>query len=100
MLIAEILPDAFSGLAFRAGHGALSLFLYYSLTSLTTVGSTDITSVDAFVRNLTMVEAVVGQLFPSIILARMLTLYADELKPGRKTVGTQAVSSNHAQPDS
>jgi len=100
MLIAEILPGAFSGLAFRAAHGALSPFLYYSLTSLTTVGFGDITPVDAFARNLTMLEAVVGQLFPAIILARVLTLYAEERKLGRETVGTQAAGSDNAKADS
>jgi hypothetical protein len=80
-LIAAVVPGAFSGLASRVGeHGALGPFLYYSLTSLTTVGFGDITPVEAFARNLTMFEAVLGQLFPAIILARILTLYADERK--------------------
>ena len=100
LLIAEILPGAFSGLVFRAAHGALSPFLYYSLTSLTTVGFGDITPVDAFARNLTMLEAVIGQLFPAIILARILTLYADDRRLGREIVGTQGVSSDDAKSDS
>lgn len=99
MLIAEILPDAFSGLAFHPAPGALSPFLYYSLTSLTTVGFGDITPVDAFARNLTMLEAVVGQLFPAIVLARILTLYASERKPGRETGGARDISSGNATPD-
>ena len=79
--VAAVVPGAFSGLTFRAGEqGALSPFLYYSLTSLTTVGFGDITPVDAFARNLTMFEALVGQLFPTIILARILTLYTAESK--------------------
>jgi len=78
-LIAQVVPGAFSGLAFRTGeHGALSPFLYFSLTLLTTVGLGDIAPVDAFARNLTMFEALLGQLFPATILARILTLYADE----------------------
>ncbi len=89
VLIAEIIPDAFSGLRFRAMHGALSPFLYYSLTALTTIGIGDITPLDAFARNLTMLEAVIGQLFPVIILGRILTLYANERKPGGQTMGSQ-----------
>ena len=78
-LIAKLVPGAFSGLAFRTDeHGALSPFLYFSLSLLTTVGLGDITPVDAFARNLTMIEALLGQLFPATILARILTLYADE----------------------
>jgi ion channel len=78
-LVAEVAPDGFSGLEFAAGqHGALSPFLYYSLTSLTTLGLGDITPVDAFARSLTALEALLGQLFPAVILARILTLYMDE----------------------
>jgi len=99
MLIAELLPRAFSGLACGPTHGALSPFLYYSLTSLTTLGFGDITPVDAFARNLTVLEAVVGQLFPAIILARILTLYADERRLGRQHVSTQEVGSENAKHD-
>jgi hypothetical protein len=77
-LITAAVPDAFSGLKFVAGeHGALSPFLYYSLTSLTTLGLGDITPVNAFARSLTVLEALLGQLFPAVILARILTLYTD-----------------------
>jgi hypothetical protein len=78
-LIAGVVPTAFSGLKFAAGqHGALSPFLYYSLTSLTTLGLGDITPVNSFARSLTVLEALLGQLFPAVILARILTLYTDD----------------------
>jgi hypothetical protein len=78
-LIAIIVPTAFSGLKVTPGqHGALSPFLYYSLTSLTTLGLGDITPVNAFARSLTVLEALIGQLFPAVILARILTLYSGE----------------------
>ena len=78
-LITAVVPTAFSGLKFAAGqHGALSPFLYYSLTSLTTLGLGDITPVNAFARSLTVLEALLGQLFPAVILARILTLYTDD----------------------
>jgi Ion channel len=78
-LIAEAAPAGFSGLKFTAGqHGALSPYLYYSLTSLTTLGLGDITPVNAFARSLTVLEALLGQLFPAVVLARILTLYTDD----------------------
>jgi hypothetical protein len=78
-LITAVVPTAFAGLKFAAGqHGALSPFLYYSLTSLTTLGLGDITPVNSFARSLTVLEALLGQLFPAVILARILTLYTDE----------------------
>jgi hypothetical protein len=83
-LLAEVIPASFSGLTLRAAErGALSPFLYYSLTSLTTLGFGDITPVNAFARSFTVLEALLGQLFPAVILARILTLYADE---GRRSV--------------
>ena len=78
-LIAGVVPGAFSGLKFVAGQrGALSPFLYYSLTSLTTLGLGDITPISEFARSLTVLEALLGQIFPAVILARILTLYADD----------------------
>src|SRR6202044_644007 len=78
-LITAAVPDAFSGLKFVAGeHGPLSPYLYYSLTSLTTLGLGDITPVNAFARSLTVLEALLGQLFPAVVLARILTLYTDD----------------------
>jgi hypothetical protein len=36
------------------------------------------TPVNAFAQSLTVLEALMGQLFPAVILARVLTLYTDE----------------------
>jgi len=78
-LIAGLVPHAFSGLTVHPGH-ILSLngFDYYSLTVLTTLGFGDITPIHAIARSMTTLEAVIGQLYPPIILARILTLYAEE----------------------
>jgi hypothetical protein len=78
-LTTGVVPAAFSGLKYVPGqHGALSPFLYYSMTSLTTLGLGDITPVNEFARSLTVLEALLGQIFPAVILARILTLYADD----------------------
>jgi Ion channel len=100
-LITEVVPTAFSGLTFAAGeHGALSPFLYYSLTSLTTLGFGDITPVNAFARSLTVFEALLGQLFPAVILARILTLYADEGKSIARTPAPIIANSQRTELDS
>ena len=76
--IAELSPGAFNGLAFhRGGVFAIAPFNYFSLTALTTLGFGDFAPVNALARSLTTLEAVIGQLYPSIILARILTLYAE-----------------------
>ena len=49
-------------------------FLYFSVVTLTTVGFGDIAAVHPAARSLVMVEALVGALYPAILLARIVTL--------------------------
>jgi len=49
-------------------------FLYFSVVTLTTVGFGDIAAVHPVARSLVMVEALVGTLYPAILLARLVTL--------------------------
>ena len=51
-----------------------ALFLYFSVVTLTTVGFGDIAAIHPVARSLVMVEALVGQLYPAILLARIVTL--------------------------
>jgi Ion channel len=94
-LIGFVVPASFSGLKFTAGqHGALSPFLYYSFTSLTTLGLGDITPVNTFARSLTVLEALLGQLFPAVILARILTLYMDDTQREEDLAAEPPLSAN------
>ena len=77
-LIADLMPGAFSAALIRSGDAfTIGSFSYYSLTTLTTLGLGDIVPVNALARSLTSLEAIVGQVYPAIVLARMLTLYSD-----------------------
>ena len=51
-----------------------SSVLYFSFATLTSVGYGDIVPVEPFVRALSNLEAVVGQLYPATLLARLVTL--------------------------
>ena len=58
--------------------GAFSEFepaLYFSLVSFTTVGFGDIVPVHPVARSMATLEALVGQLYPAVLLARLVTLY-------------------------
>ncbi len=69
------LHPSFSGLA--ADHrAALSELLYFSLSTLTTTGFGDVLPLHPFVRSLSNLEAVIGQLYPATLLARLVTLHA------------------------
>ena len=72
---ALLLHPSFSAMPSRSG-GALSQLLYFSLSTLTTTGFGDIAPVHPFVRSLANLEAVIGQLFPATLLARLVTLHA------------------------
>ena len=48
--------------------------MYFSFVTLTTVGYGDITPVATSARSLAMLEALTGQLYPAIIIARLVSL--------------------------
>jgi hypothetical protein len=74
-------PDAFN---FSPGTQAfeppVAEMLYFSYITLTTLGFGDITAVHPFARSLVMMEGLIGQLYPAVVLARLVTQFK-----GRKT---------------
>jgi hypothetical protein len=57
------------------GEPPISELIYFSFTTLTTLGFGDILPVHPMARSLTTLEALVGQLYPAVLLARLVTLY-------------------------
>ncbi|HEX3767097.1 MAG TPA: ion channel [Puia sp.] len=49
-------------------------FMYFSITTLTTLGYGDITPVNVFARSLSNLEALNGQLYPAILIARLVSM--------------------------
>ena len=56
--------------------------MYFSFVTLTTTGYGDIVPVHAGARSLANLEAFIGQLYPAVLLARLVSL---ELTSGSKT---------------
>jgi voltage-gated potassium channel Kch len=50
------------------------IFHYFSISTITTLGYGDIVPVHPFSRTLATIEALVGQLYPAILLARLVSL--------------------------
>ena len=50
--------------------------LAFSLGAMTTTGSGDVMALHPLARSLANLEAVIGQLFPATLLARLVTLHA------------------------
>lgn len=54
--------------------------VYYSFITLTTIGYGDITPVHPVARSLAMAEGLVGQLYPAILIARLVSLRVETRK--------------------
>ena len=72
-ILAAHLPEAFSGAAPQATDSWVA-WSYYSFITLTTVGYGDITPVAMSARSLAILEALTGQLYPAILLARLVSM--------------------------
>jgi hypothetical protein len=74
-LVALFRPDAFSLPATSLPHHVRTpILVYFSFATLTTVGYGDVVAVHPVARSLAMMEALTGQLFPVILIARMVAL--------------------------
>lgn len=56
------------------GSGTIASFIYFSFVTLSTLGYGDIQPVSNIVRHLAMTEAVVGQLYIAVLIARLVGL--------------------------
>jgi hypothetical protein len=79
--VALVATGAFSG----AGPPERGRFIYFSFVTLTTLGYGDVTPVHPVARSLAMAEALTGQLYPAILLGRLVSLTTGSglLGPGR-----------------
>jgi hypothetical protein len=66
--------DAFDGLKVVDSPTLSSRMIYFSFGTLTTAGSGDIAPLHPIARSLTNLEAMIGQLYPATLLARLVTL--------------------------
>lgn len=74
-LLEVLVPNSFSNLpegGTEFGSGAT--LLYFSFSTLTTLGYGDIVPVHALARSLANLEGVIGQLYPATLLARLVSL--------------------------
>jgi len=72
-LLQQLRPDAFAGMLNEAFIS--QTWIYYSFVTLTTVGYGDITPVHPVARSLAIGEALTGQLYLAITLARLVSLH-------------------------
>ena len=84
-LAEELVPGAFSMPRdwSRAASSSGEAFYYFSIVTMTTVGFGDITAIHPLVRSLVMLEALIGQFYPAILLARLVTLELETRRSGK-----------------
>ena len=81
-LIDVLVANAFTGLPKTGSeHGSGAALLYFSFGTLTTATFGDIQPVHPIARNLANLEAMIGQLFPATLLARLVTLEIAHRRP-------------------
>lgn len=77
-LVAQVNPKAFAFGAHSGTAATMSGFtsIYFSFTTLATLGYGDITPVADVARMLAMLEAMTGTLFVGVMIARLVSLYS------------------------
>jgi len=73
-LVGLLAPDAFTGMTVSDSPALASTMMYFSFGTLTTAGSGDIAPLHPIARSLCNLEAMIGQLYPATLLARLVTL--------------------------
>jgi hypothetical protein len=74
MFVGLSIPDAFKGISFEDDAALASELFYLSFVTLTSTGYGDIVPVHPLARSLCNIEAIIGQLYPATLLARLVTL--------------------------
>lgn len=75
-------PDSFqhAGQAIETTGEALKQLSYFSFVTLTTIGYGDILAISSEARVLVMLEGLIGQLFPAILIAKLVALQIEHAK--------------------
>jgi len=81
-LLSVIAPASFVGIAAESWTGQLNEFTYYSFVTLTTLGYGDLTPAVPIARTLCYLEAVLGQMYLTVLVAALVGLHV----AGRRSV--------------
>jgi Ion channel len=73
-LIWYFIPNSFTHIPGGPRWRADGTIVYFSFVTLTSTGFGDVAQVHPIARTLTNVEAIIGQLYPATLLARLISL--------------------------
>ncbi len=74
-LVEQLSPGSFNFPTHELSADLLREFIYYSLVTLTTVGYGDITPVTPVAQGFSNLEAIVGQIYLVVLVARLVGLH-------------------------
>jgi hypothetical protein len=82
LLIDALIPGSFqmSTADLQSGQAQFDAINYFSIVTLTTLGYGDITAIHPVARSVVMIEALLGQLYPAILIARLVSLSIESRK--------------------
>jgi hypothetical protein len=70
----DLIPGSLANIPHDAGSQADATIIYFSFVTLTSTGFGEIVPVHPLIRTLANVKAIIGQLYPATLLARLITL--------------------------
>jgi len=80
LILAELVPGSFTFVAGPAGRQMIGLdAVYYSFVTLSTIGYGDIIPASYPARMLSVLEATTGLFYVTVLLARLVSLYSNEI---------------------
>jgi Ion channel len=94
ILVDRLVPDSFVFTVGPVSSHSMNNFnaLYFSFTTLSTVGYGDIIPVSGVARMLAMVEAVFGMFYVTLLIARLVSLYS--FKGPLEAVKSEEIANN------
>lgn len=84
LLVLEVSPNAFNGLAHASWYQNFPIVTYYSFVTLTTLGYGDISPLAPLARFLVFMEAVVGVFYMAILVASLIGVRMSEHQGNKK----------------
>jgi hypothetical protein len=84
ILVEKVHPGSFSIVASQ-GEDSTFHFFYYSFVTITTLGYGDITPVSDIARSLALLEALIGQIYLVVLVARLVGIHIAQSMAERKS---------------
>ena len=95
-LLGGAVPDSFTGLQQYEGSEQYWRYFYFSFVTLTTLGYGDVSPINAYAETLVVLEAVVGQMYLTVLIAGLVGAYlSDRMGPQPSIEGQRGRSGGN-----